>query len=327
MRPLILLLPSLLLGGTLAGCSSDDSSSGAEPSATANVSAASTPTGAPSNAATGSPGATPSEQSTAGAPTLADLLSAPVPALCAHPAGRLVDGSLPGIPPHGGHVTIATKASDYTEPPVSADFDGDGVDEIAAVIDCDAGGVAWPQALVVYRTGPELLGYVDLKNVTHAEHSTINRLVADGNGVTIDWVSTDGCCGNLRHSTGRAVWDGSRVVLRDTATLQVPDNQCPVADIEKAWKGGDQDCLEPEVLSHLFYPGIPISTEFADEYLQQTVFIQLRLRDLGYALQIDGRFGSQTESAIRRYQQDKGFTVDGIVGAQTWKGLFGLGPA
>ena len=33
---------------------------------------------------------------------------------------------------------------------------------------------------------------------------------------------------------------------------------------------------------------------------------------------VDGIFGSATDAATRQYQKDKGLTVDGIVGANTW---------
>ena len=38
--------------------------------------------------------------------SLSDLLAAPVPVACEHPAGQLVDGYLPGIDPHDGYVSI-----------------------------------------------------------------------------------------------------------------------------------------------------------------------------------------------------------------------------
>src|SRR5215204_6624740 len=47
--------------------------------------------------------------------------------------------------------------------------------------------------------------------------------------------------------------------------------------------------------------------------------LQSALRDLGYAPgDIDGRFGSDTESAVKAFQSDRGLTVDGIVGEITW---------
>lgn len=36
----------------------------------------------------------------------------------------------------------------------------------------------------------------------------------------------------------------------------------------------------------------------------------------------DGKFGNQTETAVRNYQKTKNLQVDGIVGKNTWKSLF-----
>src|SRR5947209_8596428 len=38
---------------------------------------------------------------------------------------------------------------------------------------------------------------------------------------------------------------------------------------------------------------------------------------------IDGQFGSDTENAVKSFQQNNGLTVDGIVGAMTWAALPG----
>lgn len=39
-------------------------------------------------------------------------------------------------------------------------------------------------------------------------------------------------------------------------------------------------------------------------------------------IQVDGDFGGQTDGAVRSFQRDKGLTVDGIVGPETWGALF-----
>lgn len=53
--------------------------------------------------------------------------------------------------------------------------------------------------------------------------------------------------------------------------------------------------------------------------------VQQKLKELGYYYgAIDGIFGSQTISAVKRFQRDYGLTVDGIVGPRTLSAL-GLG--
>jgi hypothetical protein len=49
--------------------------------------------------------------------------------------------------------------------------------------------------------------------------------------------------------------------------------------------------------------------------------LQRLLKALGYSISIDGDFGKQTDDAVRRYQNKKGLTQDGVVGAQTWNKL------
>lgn len=41
----------------------------------------------------------------------------------------------------------------------------------------------------------------------------------------------------------------------------------------------------------------------------------------GFAIAIDGDFGSTTEFAVRQFQDNQGITVDGIVGSNTWAHL------
>jgi putative chitinase len=49
--------------------------------------------------------------------------------------------------------------------------------------------------------------------------------------------------------------------------------------------------------------------------------LQRKLRALGFMLAVDADFGPATETAVARFQQEKGLTVDGIVGAETWGAL------
>lgn len=58
----------------------------------------------------------------------------------------------------------------------------------------------------------------------------------------------------------------------------------------------------------------------------QVKAVQRMLYALGYDLgsaKVDGDFGSKTDAAVRAYQKNKGLTVDGVVGQQTWNKLLG----
>ena len=57
---------------------------------------------------------------------------------------------------------------------------------------------------------------------------------------------------------------------------------------------------------------------------EYVTLLQTKLQQKGYDLGnygIDGDFGSATEKAVRQFQEDHDLTVDGIVGASTWKAL------
>jgi len=58
-----------------------------------------------------------------------------------------------------------------------------------------------------------------------------------------------------------------------------------------------------------------------------TKLIQKRLLSLGYKLPkwgADGGFGSETVDAVKAFQADKGLSVDGVVGQNTWRKLLNL---
>lgn len=58
-----------------------------------------------------------------------------------------------------------------------------------------------------------------------------------------------------------------------------------------------------------------------------TKLIQKRLLSLGYKLPkwgADGGFGDETVDAVKSFQTDKGLSVDGIVGQDTWRKLLNL---
>lgn len=77
-----------------------------------------------------------------------------------------------------------------------------------------------------------------------------------------------------------------------------------------------------------------METELGSEIIKKgysggkVVDIQRRLKLLGYNLgnsEIDGIFGSETEKAVKKFQQDRGLVVTGIVDQETWQELIGAG--
>ena len=49
--------------------------------------------------------------------------------------------------------------------------------------------------------------------------------------------------------------------------------------------------------------------------------LQYLLRARGHNVAVDGIFGTNTDAAVRAFQQQKGLAVDGIVGPNTWTAL------
>ncbi len=55
--------------------------------------------------------------------------------------------------------------------------------------------------------------------------------------------------------------------------------------------------------------------------------LQALLNQDGLSLDVDGLFGRDTESAVKRFQREQGLDEDGIVGPLTWAALLGIEPS
>lgn len=53
-------------------------------------------------------------------------------------------------------------------------------------------------------------------------------------------------------------------------------------------------------------------------------YIQKYLKELGYKIEADGVYGSQSKNIMKKFQQSKNLKPDGVIGKQTWKALFGV---
>lgn len=63
------------------------------------------------------------------------------------------------------------------------------------------------------------------------------------------------------------------------------------------------------------------STVRLNSYNNEVKVLQQYLNQVGYSLEVDGKFGLRTYSAVRSYQSKNGLSVDGIVGPLTWASL------
>lgn len=69
------------------------------------------------------------------------------------------------------------------------------------------------------------------------------------------------------------------------------------------------------------YPAYPMLLKRGSKNVFVRQF-QAKLRDRGWNITVDGDFGEQTFNIVKQYQREKGLTVDGIIGPQSWRSIF-----
>ena len=158
-----------------------------------------------------------------GTVTLQDLLSAPLPALCQHDPGTLVNGQLPPQDSHPGPVMIA-KRNDEPDPSYKVAFGnltGGGNTDAAMVTDCGAGGVPWPETVQLYTAGPTRLGGVDLGDITRSREVVTDLSISDG-VAHVNWLANGpddaACCPTIKMAADLR-WDGSTVSPQNVRRL------------------------------------------------------------------------------------------------------------
>ena len=126
---------------------------------------------------------------TAVAVDLSRLPDAPVPSLCEHPAGNLVNGSLPELGNNEGQVFLRLDVLATAKNGTASDALAIGTDPsvaVAAVVSCNQGGVNWPDTVVVWNDALDLVAWVDLRR-TEGSRGYIHAIELSGTELRIKW--------------------------------------------------------------------------------------------------------------------------------------------
>src|SRR5215475_5138589 len=72
------------------------------------------------------------------------------------------------------------------------DLNGDGTGDAATLLNCNAGGVPWPQVIAFYSHGPTLLGWAyltsfNLPGIQPQENSFARRITYHNGSVDVEW--------------------------------------------------------------------------------------------------------------------------------------------
>lgn len=145
--------------------------------------------------------------SQAGITKASQVFNGAIPPSCQHPAGTL-KGSVKNWGADRGGSSLDLKHA------VFGDLTGDGVSEAAVPMDCNAGGVGWPQLLLIYGTGPKLLGYYDLNTITDPqEHAEVTEMTYGHGKVTVAFDTYDGANSSRATYTGTLSYTGGKAAL------------------------------------------------------------------------------------------------------------------
>ena len=60
--------------------------------------------------------------------------------------------------------------------------------------------------------------------------------------------------------------------------------------------------------------------------VRSVILLQAILKEAGYSIEIDGKFGPGSDRAVKDYQLKNGLVSDGVVGEKTWTTLLSQFP-
>lgn len=180
------------------------------------------------------------------------LKSAQVPADCGLPAQRLQNNqTTKGSPGSGSLVdTVAY-----------ADFAGLGYEQALTAYVCTAGGVSWPQDLVLIGDRGRLLASVNLGSWVSSEHSALTSIAVSGSTAKITWETYEGAGSDYVHQSATVSYDHGKFVMRNHVATYTPE--AVVSDILSAQFEKQRSSLkDPTVVTNAQWQ--QLTTQYAD---------------------------------------------------------------
>lgn len=142
------------------------------------------------------------------------LLNAPIPSVCGHKAGRLVKGRLPGIARNRGEARLRLETAT-----LGTLVKGGGVGAVAA-IQCNRGGVSWPDHIVVWNRHKQVIGHYDTAKVSAYNRIRIMTIAVKNREITAYMrgvgATDEAACCMTRSARVRMSWSPTtrRVIVR-----------------------------------------------------------------------------------------------------------------
>lgn len=149
--------------------------------------------------------------------TLTTLLSAEVPAYCNLPRQRLRDGKATEGSPGGGGLVTDTGTYAF------GDLAKLGYQQGLAAYVCSAGGVGWPEVLILTGRGGKLLASFELADLGKKEHADVRSMTINGPIATIDWVAYEGAGFFITKHQAQVSYRDGRLDVADNITAYDPD--------------------------------------------------------------------------------------------------------
>lgn len=141
-----------------------------------------------------------------------EVQSLPVPELCGHPAGNLVNGKLPNVDPTQGYVALAAsldpnRTGDYI---AYGDITHDSVPDTVVVLQCTDSSNVVQQIVAAYDSQGTALGVIALDQITKQPRNDIYSVKVAGEQGEIRWRTTrptDSACCPTVDAYATFTWD------------------------------------------------------------------------------------------------------------------------